>query len=99
MMKVTMLAAMAIAAAMPAFADDCMEPGDLQAYLEEAYAERPIAVADHETGSRVRLFTSKNGTWTLVQYNEEHLACVVANGTGWLDEPQAEGQRTQKPRS
>jgi hypothetical protein len=98
MIKVTMLATAAIAAAIPAIADDCMEPTDLQVYLEEAFAERPIAVADHETGSRVRLFTSKNGTWTLVQYNEERLACVVANGTGWFDEPPAEGQRTLKPR-
>jgi len=99
MKNATMLAAAAMVVAMPAIADDCMEPSDLQAYLEEAYAERPIAVADNETGSRVRLFTSKNGTWTLVQYNEERLACVVANGTGWFDEPQAEAQRTQKPRS
>ena len=63
----------------------CMELEELSDYLRDAYEERRLAVADHENGNRVYLYTSGNGTWTLIEMTDG-LACVNASGTGWHGE-------------
>ncbi|MDA0260771.1 MAG: hypothetical protein O3A21_01035 [Proteobacteria bacterium] len=72
----------------------CMEPQQLGDYLRDAYKEERQAVADHENGNRVFLYTSGNGTWTLVEMTGG-LACVSASGTGW--HVQLSSQANAKP--
>jgi len=73
------------AAANVADSGRCMELQELGDYLRDAYAEHRLAVADHENGNRIFLYTSRRGTWTLVEMTEG-LACVNASGTGWHGE-------------
>lgn len=85
-----------LAFATPALASECIKPDEMLSYLKEAFAERNVASASTETGRSVRLFTSKRGSWTLVEYNDKGLACVTAHGTEWFEE-RGEAPQPQKP--
>jgi hypothetical protein len=63
----------------------CFDPDLLASSLLGQFAEAPVATADARAGATT-LYTSKGGSWTLVQIIDGK-ACVVAAGEGWSGRP------------
>jgi hypothetical protein len=59
---------------------ECLGHGDLRSYLDRAFAETRVAVAEAENGNRVELFASRRGSWTLVELKPDGQSCIQAHG-------------------
>ena len=58
----------------------CLRHSELAIYLERAFNESRVAVAELENGNRMELFASRRGTWTLVELMPDGMSCVNAHG-------------------
>lgn len=63
----------------------CFDPDLLAASLQGQFGEAATATADAKAGATT-LYTSKGGSWTLVQIIDGK-ACIVAAGEGWSGRP------------
>ncbi len=59
---------------------ECLGQDDLATYLDRAFNETRVAVAEAENGNRVELFSSRRGSWTLVELRPDGLGCIQAHG-------------------
>ena len=58
----------------------CLGHNELAIYLDRAFKETRVAVAELENGNRMELFASRRGTWTLVELMPDGKGCVNAHG-------------------
>ena len=58
----------------------CLGHSELVIYLDRAFKETRVAVAELENGNRMELFASRRGTWTLVELMPDGKGCVNAHG-------------------
>jgi hypothetical protein len=82
----------ALLLAAPALAqapEPCMQADALDASLIDWYGEH--AVQESRDGQLVLWMNRLSGTWTLVEYSQSGLACVINHGT----EPELHDQRGQ----
>ena len=65
-----------------AFADTvCMPAHEMEASLIDWYAEEPV---DGAVSESAQIWASEiTGTWTLVEYRNGGMSCVLAQGTDW----------------
>ncbi len=61
----------------------CGERAKFMNKLEEAFAERPIAMGLTEKGAVLEVFASQHGSWTFLITLPSGLTCVVATGQSW----------------
>ena len=73
-------AAAAAQATAPEMPQECLGHDDLAPYLDRAFSETRVAVAEAENGNRVELFASRRGSWTLVEIRPDGLDCILAHG-------------------
>lgn len=76
----------------------------LTTYLDRAFAERPVAIGELDGGNEVELFTSRWGSWTLVERLPDGEVRIIASGLKWQRAPSymagPSGQtRAAEPRS
>jgi len=82
-----MLAGYSVTAfAMPA--TFCGNRAEVAQTLEKSYAEHPSAMGLSAGGGMVEVFSSKNGTWTIVITQPTGLSCIIAAGENWESLPQ-----------
>ena len=93
--RTALLALILAVTAAPAFAmrQDCMNRVALEVYLDQAFAESRVATGELDNGNEVDLYTSRRGSWTLVERTDGGLACVHASGNGWHVDMRALGIR------
>lgn len=61
----------------------CMNAFEMEAALIDWYGESPVEPGAN--GSMI--WASRNGeTWTEVSYREDGQSCVIAQGTGWVQQ-------------
>ncbi len=58
----------------------CLARAALASYLERAFGEARVAVAELENGHRVEIFASRQGSWTLVEMMPDGQGCINAHG-------------------
>lgn len=90
----TLLAALAIVATVPAYAQSpqaCAPRAEILKHLAGKYREQPIAVGIADNGGAVlELLASENGvTWTLLLTLPNGRSCLVATGQDWQTVPVA----------
>ncbi len=59
----------------------CLPDAKMTSYLDQAWAELPVALGDLDNGNPTTLFLSHRGSWTLVEHRRDGLACIEASGT------------------
>jgi hypothetical protein len=76
--------AVAMLCATPAAAADCFPLSDIVAALDRSFGEAETVRAAEDRGGMVIVFTSEDGTWTMVVVAPNGTACPVATGTRWM---------------
>jgi len=61
----------------------CGERGDVASKLMERYKEAPTSMGLANSGSMVEIFSSDDGTFTIVMTHPNGMSCLVAAGEGW----------------
>ena len=61
----------------------CLPRADLVARLQEKYQESLTAVATVNESMLAEIWTSKDGTWTLLYTTTNGVACLIASGKDW----------------
>lgn len=61
----------------------CGKRDDIVSRLEQGYQEFNSAMGMSTNGSLVELFTSDNGTWTLMLTQPDGVSCLIAAGQNW----------------
>jgi hypothetical protein len=86
---VAVLAAIASIAvgAPPALAAACAPEGEFAEHLATNYKEHIQGVGVTNDGSLFQIFTSENGSWSLLITNGEKISCIVAAGDMWVSKP------------
>ncbi|WP_224824250.1 S-adenosyl-L-homocysteine hydrolase [Cognatishimia sp. MH4019] len=81
-MKIKALAAFVVASLLPiSAAAACMPRAEMASALIDWYGEEPVDMAMGVETDDTQLWASdRTGTWTLVRYTEDSVACVVAQG-------------------
>lgn len=81
-MKTTAIATFLVAASLPVSAvAACMPRAEMASALIDWYGEEPVEMAMGVASEDAQLWASdRTGTWTLVRYTEDSVACVVAQG-------------------
>lgn len=70
--------------AAPAFAQMvCGQHADIEKRLEQGYQEKRTAIGLAANGALVQLYTSANGTFTIVLTRPGGLSCLMAVGSDW----------------
>ena len=67
-----------------AAAEPCGERADFLEILLAEYGETPISVGRGSEGEVFEVFTSKNGTWTVIVTDTSGRTCGVDAGHAWL---------------
>jgi hypothetical protein len=74
----------------PELYPSCMPAEELARFLEEEFAELPMARGVSDAGVLVTMFAAKApGTWTIAVTEPSGLSCIVAAGTGFELMPEA----------
>ncbi len=61
----------------------------LQSGLERQFGERRRGAGVDDSGERiVELWASESGTWTLLYLTPSGMACLIASGDGWDNDPE-----------
>ncbi len=60
---------------------ECLGQANMESYLDRAFSETRVAVAQLENGNRVELFASRRGSWTLVEMTPDGQGCIQAHGS------------------
>lgn len=63
-------------------------------HLATQNKEQPMAVGQAEHGSRLELFTSPDGTWTLLFTLSNGMSCLLNAGTDWQTVPRIAAANT-----
>ena len=64
-------------------------------HLSVSYAEQPLNLALDANGNMVEVYSSNQGSWTMVVITPAGVACVVATGEAWISlNPRPPGDRT-----
>ena len=61
----------------------CLSREIISDRLENRHAETPQAAGLATNGQVLEVFTSKNGSWTLVLTDAKGFSCVIASGDAW----------------
>lgn len=61
----------------------CGKRDDIVSRLENGYQEFNSAMGMSTNGGLVELFTSENGTWTLMLTQPDGVSCLIAAGQNW----------------
>lgn len=78
------VALMAVATPPASAQQMCLVRDDAAVQLQRQYGEQVHALGVVEDGeSIVELFTSANGSWTLLLSNADGHACVIGSGEAW----------------
>lgn len=64
------------------------------ARLHTGYHESISALGLSATGGVMELYTSEDGTWTLILTQPNGMSCLVAVGEGWQDIPSVKYDET-----
>lgn len=59
----------------------CLPKVEMAAYLDRAWNEIPVVLAELANGNGSILYASRRGSWTLVENRADGRACVQASGT------------------
>lgn len=73
------------ASANPAF---CGHRTEVVQTLSNSYSENPTAMGLAAGGGMLEVFSSKNGTWTIILTLPTGISCVIAAGEEWESLPQ-----------
>ncbi|MFQ5786081.1 MAG: hypothetical protein ACE5H8_14835 [Alphaproteobacteria bacterium] len=65
----------------------CGERATFVAFLEENYAEQPVALGITAEGRLIELLTSPSGSWTMLVTYPNGPTCMVASGENWEELP------------
>ncbi len=65
------------------YAAPCGARDDLANKLKQRYDEMPSALGIASNGRLVEVFTSPNGTWTIVLTRPDGVSCLLAVGQDW----------------
>lgn len=88
MLRTMVAAAALLSLAGAAAADDVGFDRDmLTTYLDRAFAERPVSAGELDSGNEVELFTSRWGSWTLVENLPGGEVRIIASGLKWQHAP------------
>jgi len=67
----------------------CGERAKINKLLESKYSENPRALGIDGSGKRVfEVYTSKQGTWTVIMTMTNGKSCIMAAGHSWKEEDQ-----------
>ena len=71
--------------AAPAYSAEniCGKRDDIVSRLESGYQEFNSAMGMSTNGGLVELYTSENGTWTLMLSQPNGVSCLIAAGENW----------------
>jgi len=73
---------------MPAEAQPvCGTHGSVVDNLKKGYSETPASMGVTNGGAVIEVFTSEEGTWTLVITQPNGLSCLIASGENWESLP------------
>jgi hypothetical protein len=61
----------------------CGKRDDIVSRLESGYQEFNSAMGMSTNGGLVELYTSENGTWTLMLSQPDGVSCLIAAGENW----------------
>jgi hypothetical protein len=61
-------------------ARNCVKQSAIDHYLERAWQELPVARGRLDNGNESTFYSSRSGTWTLIEHRINGLACVIASG-------------------
>jgi len=61
----------------------CGKRDDIVSRLENGYQEFNSAMGMSTNGGLVELYTSDNGTWTLMLTQPDGVSCLIAAGQNW----------------
>jgi hypothetical protein len=61
----------------------CGKRDDIVSRLENGYQEFNSAMGMSTNGGLVELYTSDNGTWTLMLTQPDGVSCLIAAGENW----------------
>jgi len=61
----------------------CGKRDDIVSRLESGYQEFNSAMGMSTNGGLVELYTSENGTWTLMLSQPNGVSCLIAAGENW----------------
>jgi len=77
----------------------CGEHKKVVSHLSERFGEAPSSMGLANNGSVVQVFTSVDGTWTIVATTPGGLSCLVASGEAWqkLDKVKPTKSKRQFP--
>ena len=82
MLKTVLVTAMMIAT--PVMAVECVDRDKLIPVLAEGYNEVPESFGLMPNGNVLEVFSSYDGTFTLLVTTPEGQSCVVGSGEGWM---------------
>ena len=93
-MKLPILLLAAVAAGswtLPATASQemlsCANRADMVKVLAKRYGEKPRAIGVANPTAVIEIFTSKNGTWTILLTKPDGASCIVSAGESWEEAP------------
>ena len=87
MARIAALVFLVVVAALPAAAQVFCAPHDATDLLGKRYAEAPEAWGLTADGNLIEVFTSRGGSWTLVETTPAGTSCPQAAGQGWTQVP------------
>lgn len=71
-------------ASMPANAQMvCGQHTDVISKLKNSYEEQPVGMGLSTDGGLIEIYSSENGTWTILITRPSGVACLVAAGDSW----------------
>jgi hypothetical protein len=70
-----------------ALAAACAPHAEFAKHLEMNYKERIEGIGVANDGSLFQIFTSENGSWSLLITNGQKISCIVAAGDMWVSKP------------
>ena len=82
----------AVIAALSAHSADaqevCMPAGEMKASLIDWYGEKPVGYPDAE--NKQLWISERTGSWTMVRFQSDGIACTTAQGENWYTELQGQ---------
>ena len=61
----------------------CGQHTDVISKLKNSYEEHAVGMGLSTDGGLIEIYSSENGTWTILITRPSGLACLVAAGDGW----------------
>jgi hypothetical protein len=83
---ISLVAAISLAAT-PALGAACAPHDEFSKHLATNYNDQSEGVGVANDGSLFEIFTSENGTWSLLITNGKKISCIVAAGDMWVTKP------------